>query len=77
MIREADANETSGEDEFALLGSLVDDVQIRIPKFEPDIMLSNMLPLVCSVLGYMSSSSDGAGRKVISCTRAFGVYRRW
>ena len=46
VIREADANETSGEDGLTLLGSLVGESQLRIPKFEPEIMLSNMLPLV-------------------------------
>ena len=46
MIREADANETSVEDGLALLGSLVGESQLRIPKFDPEIMLSNMLPLV-------------------------------
>ena len=46
MIREADANTTSGEDGLALLGSIVGESQLRIPKVEPAIMFSNMLPLV-------------------------------
>ena len=46
MIREAGANETSGEDGLALPGSLVGEPQLRTPKVEPDIMLSNVLPLV-------------------------------
>ena len=46
MIREADATEISGDDGFALLGSLGGESQLRIPKFEPEIMLSNMSPLV-------------------------------
>ena len=46
VIREADANDTSGEDALALLGSLVGESELRIPKFEPEIMLSNMLPPV-------------------------------
>ena len=45
MIRKADANETSGEDGLALLGSLVGEFQLRISKFEPEIMFPNMLPL--------------------------------
>ena len=36
VIREADANETSGEDGLALPGSLVGESQLRIPKFEPE-----------------------------------------
>ena len=39
VMREADANETSGEDELALHGSLVGESQLRIPKLEPDIIL--------------------------------------
>ena len=46
MIRETDANETdanetSGEDGLALLGSLVGESQLRIRKFEQEIMFSN------------------------------------
>ena len=52
MIREDDANETSGEDGLALLGSLVGESQLRIPKFELEIMLSHMLPLVSVELEY-------------------------
>ena len=48
MIREADANETSGEDGLVLFGSLVSESQLRIP----EIMLSNMMPLVSVELGY-------------------------
>ena len=44
VIREADANETSGEDELALLGSRVGESQFRIPKFE--VMFSNAVHLV-------------------------------
>ena len=46
VIREADANETSGEDELALHGSLVGESQLRIPKLEPDIILSHRVSLV-------------------------------
>ena len=46
MIREVDANETSGVDGLALPGSLVGESQLRIPKLEPDIIFSNRLPLV-------------------------------
>ena len=50
--READANETSGEDELALPGSLVGESQLRIPKLEPDIIFSNRVPLVSVELEY-------------------------
>ena len=46
MIREADANVTSGDDGLALPGSLVGESQLRIPKLEPDIIFSNRVPLV-------------------------------
>ena len=46
MIRETDANETSWDDGLALLGSLIGESRLRIPKFEPEIMLSCMLPVV-------------------------------
>ena len=38
VIREADANETSGKDGLALPGSLVGESKLRIPKLEPDII---------------------------------------
>ena len=49
---QVNVNETSGEDGLALLGILVGESQLRIPKFEPEIMLSNMLPLVSVKLEY-------------------------
>ena len=52
MIREADDNETSGEDGLALHGSLVGEFQLRIPKLEPDIIFSNRVPLVSVELEY-------------------------
>ena len=52
MIREADANEISGEVGLALLGSPVSESQLRIPKFEPDIMFSNMLSPISIELEY-------------------------
>ena len=52
VIREAAVNETSGEDRLALPGSLVGEFQLRIPKFEPEIMFSNMVPLVSVELKY-------------------------
>ena len=52
VIREADANETSGEDELALPGSLVGESQLRIPKFEPETTFSNRVPLVSVELEY-------------------------
>ena len=52
VIREADANETSGEDGLALPGSLVGEAQLRIPKLEPDIIFSNRVSLVSVELEY-------------------------
>ena len=52
VIREADANETSGEDGLAFLGNFVGESQLRIPNFEPEIMLCNILPLVSVELEY-------------------------
>ena len=46
MIRDTDANDTFGKYGLSLLGSLVGDSQLRIPKFELDITLSYMVPLV-------------------------------
>ena len=54
MIREAGTNETSGEDGLAFFGSLVGESQFRIPKFQPEIMFSNMFPLVFVELEYHS-----------------------
>ena len=54
VIREADGNETSGEDGLALLGSLVGESQLRIPKLERDIIFSNRVPLVSVDLEYHS-----------------------
>ena len=45
VIREADANETSGELGLAFPGNLLGESQFRIPKLEPDTMLSNIVPL--------------------------------
>ena len=50
VIREADANETSGELGLAL--PLVGESQFRIPKLEPDTMLSNIVPHVSVELEY-------------------------
>ena len=52
VIRGADANETSGEHGLALPGHLVGESQFRIPKLEPDTMLSNIVPLVSVELEY-------------------------
>ena len=46
VIREADANETSGELGLALTDNLAGESQFRIPKLELDTMLSNIVPLV-------------------------------
>ena len=52
VIREADVNETSGELGLALPGNLVGEAQFRIPKLEPDTMVSNIVPLVSVELEY-------------------------
>ena len=52
VIREADANETSGEDGLALPGSIVGEFQLRIPKLEPGIIFSNRVPLVSVEIEY-------------------------
>ena len=53
MIREADANETTGKDGLALPGSIVGESELRIPKLEPDIILfSNRVPLISVELEY-------------------------
>ena len=52
VIREADAKETSEEDELALRGSLVGESQLKIPKFEPEILFSNRVLLVSAELEY-------------------------
>ena len=46
VIREADANETSGELGLALPGNRVGESQFRIPKLEPHTMFFNIVPLV-------------------------------
>ena len=50
--REGHANETSGEQELALLGIRIGESQLRIPRFEPETMFSNMVSLVYVELGY-------------------------
>ena len=52
VVREADANETSGEDGLALPGNLVGEFQLRKPNLEPDIILSNRVPLISVELEY-------------------------
>ena len=49
VIREAYANETSGELGLALPGHLVRESQLRIPKLEPDTMLSNIIIIIIIV----------------------------
>ena len=75
LIGEANANEPSVEDGLALPGSLVAESQCRIPKLEPDIIFSNMVPLVYVELEYHAEwcalkshsirvlSSDGPGKE--------------
>ena len=52
VIKEADANEISGELGMALPGNLVGESQLRIPKLEQDTMLSNIVPLESVELEY-------------------------
>ena len=52
VIREANANETSGEIRLALPGNLVGESQFRIPKLEPDTILSNIVPFESVELEY-------------------------
>ena len=93
VIREADANETSGEDGLALPGSLVGESQLRIPKLEPETTFSSRVPLVSVELEYhaewcplKSPSIRGVrchhqmiqGREVnLLCRSLPGVCRRW
>ena len=92
VIREADANETSGEDGLALPGSLVGESHLRIPKLELDIRFCNRVPLVSVELEYhaewcalmspsimvSSSSSNGPGKEGNLLRRSLpGVCRRW
>ena len=53
VIREADdANTTSGGLGLALPGNLVGESQLRIPKLDPDTMVSNIVPLESVELEY-------------------------
>ena len=52
VIRKADANETLRELGLALPGNLVGESHLRIPKLEPNTMLSNMVPLESGELEY-------------------------
>ena len=52
VIREAKANDTSGELGLAFPSNLVDKSQLKIPKLEPDNMLSNIVPLEYVELEY-------------------------
>ena len=52
VIREADANETSGNDGLALPGSLVGESQLRIPKLDQETTFSSRVPLVSVELEY-------------------------
>ena len=64
VIRETDSNEISGKNGVALLGShSVDESQLRIPKFEPDIMFYNMVPLVSIVGPVFWCISPESGRR--------------
>ena len=54
VIIEADDNVTSGGLGLALPGNLVGESQLRIPKLEPDTMLSNIVPLEYVALTTMS-----------------------
>ena len=52
VIREADANETCGDDGLVFLGSIVDESQLGIPNLEPKIMFCNGVPLLSFELEY-------------------------
>ena len=52
VIRSDNPNETSGELGLALPGNLVGESQLRIPKLEPNTMLSNIVPLESVELEY-------------------------
>ena len=52
VIREAGANDTSGEDGLALPGSIVGESQLKISKLEPGVIFSNRVPLVSVKLEY-------------------------
>ena len=52
VIREVDANETSGEEGVALHGNLVGKSQLRIPKSALQTAFSRSLPLELLVLEY-------------------------
>ena len=52
VIREADANLTSGELGLAMQGNLVGKSQLIIPKLEPDTMFSEIVPLESVELEY-------------------------
>ena len=43
--KKGDANETAGELGLALHDNQVGESQLKIPKLEPDTILSNMVPL--------------------------------
>ena len=53
VIREVNANDTSGDDGLALIGSFGGESKIIIPKLEPDIVIfSNRVLLVYAELEY-------------------------
>ena len=52
VIRDADANETSGELGLTLPVNLDGKSQLKIPKLELDTMLSNIVPLETVELEY-------------------------
>ena len=52
LIREADANKTSGELGLGFPGNIVEESQLRILKLEPDTLLSNIVPLESVELEY-------------------------
>ena len=52
VIREADATEISWELGLILPGNIVGESQLKIPKLEPDTILSNIVPLESVELEY-------------------------
>ena len=65
VVREDDANKTSGDDGLALSGSLVGESKLRIPKLEPDIIFSNRVPLVSVELEWCALKSPSIRVSVV------------
>ena len=73
VIREADANDTSGEHGLALPGSIVGKSQLRITKLELDTTFSNRVPLLSVELEY---HVEGCALKSPSIMVSIVIFRR-